>query len=477
MTGGRLLPRPRSIRARYTLTVALLSLIALTVIGVSLDFAIRDAAQARVFQATQRIAVDWLASMTPGRTPDRTPPAPDLLHRADLLQVTDSRGRVMAAPTTQAGTPPVSVTPPASAERVQNRTVCDPAHDRCVMVTAIRVPPQLDQQSAEPHYIYAGKTEPLIIATNRLEMLTGAGVLLVAAFSAWVTWWGVGRTLRPVAAIRARTSQITPGDLSLRVPEPPRDDEIAQLARTANRTFAEIEETVGHQRQFAQIVSHELRSPVAGLRVRLEEALMYPDDVDPLDTIRTALSTTERLRSIIDEVLAYARVKNGVTALEPVDLIALVREEASSRAYGPPARMRADGELKVLGNRLQLVGVVNNLLANAQRHAETTVEVAVERRDGQAVVIVSDDGDGIAPEDRERVFEPFVRLADGRRRDPGGSGLGLAICRAIVRAHHGTLRVEDSPRGARFAVRLPLLHSDRPAAEPAGVARPVIPVR
>lgn len=124
----------------------------------------------------------------------------------------------------------------------------------------------------------------------------------------------------------------------------------------------------------------------------------------------------------------------------------------------------------MLGNRMQLIGVVTNLLVNAQRHAETAVEVSVERH----AVIVSDDGCGIAPEDRERVFEPFLRLAEGRRRDPGGSGLGLAICRAIVRAHHGTLRIEESARGARFAVRLPLLDPARP---PTAVSRPHIPVQ
>jgi signal transduction histidine kinase len=71
-------------------------------------------------------------------------------------------------------------------------------------------------------------------------------------------------------------------------------------------------------------------------------------------------------------------------------------------------------------------------------------------------VTVTDDGPGIAPQDRERVFERFIRLDDGRRRDPGGSGLGLAIARDIAHAHHATLRIEDSPRGARFVLRLPL---------------------
>src|SRR5262249_40231547 len=110
--------------------------------------------------------------------------------------------------------------------------------------------------------------------------------------------------------------------------------------------------------------------------------------------------------------------------------------------------------------------VLDNLLVNAQRHAESAVEITVEREGDRAVVAVSDDGPGVEPANRERIFERFVRLDDSRRRDPGGSGLGLAISRDIARAHHGTLGVEDSRRGARFVLRLPIVERPRePAAE------------
>ncbi|MFC7647015.1 ATP-binding protein [Streptosporangium lutulentum] len=127
-------------------------------------------------------------------------------------------------------------------------------------------------------------------------------------------------------------------------------------------------------------------------------------------------------------------------------------------------RVRTHGEVKVLGNRIQLIGILSNLLFNAQRHAATIVEVTAAGSDGQAVVTVTDDGDGIAPKDRERVFEPFVRLSDGRRRDPKGNGLGLAISRTAAEVHRGSLRIEDSARGARFVLRLPLMDADRPPA-------------
>jgi signal transduction histidine kinase len=203
------------------------------------------------------------------------------------------------------------------------------------------------------------------------------------------------------------------------------------------------------------MVSHELRRPLTGLRTQLEEVLLFPE-ADARRGVRDALATAERLQSIIEEMLMLARISTGPRTVEPVGLAALAREEAARRAEGPPVEVDAPEELTVTGNRVQLAGVLANLLVNAQRHARTSVRLTVRREGGEAAVAVEDDGEGIAPADRERVFEPFTRLSEGRRRDPGGCGLGLAICRAVAETHNGTLRVEDSPRGARFVLRLPL---------------------
>jgi signal transduction histidine kinase len=210
------------------------------------------------------------------------------------------------------------------------------------------------------------------------------------------------------------------------------------------------------QYQFASITAHELRTPITGLRLQLEEALLYPEDVDPSDTIRGALSATGRLEAIINDLLLQARLRAADTMPhELINLGALVKAEAAL-IHDVPVYVRATPDVRVSGSRIQLIRVVGNLLGNARRHANTRVDVTVESADGQAVVSVTDDGAGIAPADRERVFDRFTRLDEGRRRDSGGSGLGLAISRDITRAHHGTLRIEDSPRGARFVIRLPL---------------------
>ncbi|WP_066943492.1 sensor histidine kinase [Microtetraspora fusca] len=292
------------------------------------------------------------------------------------------------------------------------------------------------------------------------------GVLLLAVAAAWITWLVVGRILHPLKAITKRID-LTTNDLSLRrLPQASGDDEIARLARSSNKLFERLEEVMTNQRRFASLVSHELRSPVTALRAQVEEALDYPDEVDPYETLRATLRSAERFQAIIDELLAYTKVKNaGSAAPEPLDLTELVREEIAFRAQGVQVRLHASGEPTAFATRLAVIGAVGNLLANAQRHAHTRVDVQVERAGDQAVVVVQDDGDGIAPEDRERVFEPFVRLADGRRRDPGGSGLGLAFSREAAMANHGSLTIEDSPRGARFVLRLPL--TTTPVAVPA----------
>jgi signal transduction histidine kinase len=278
-------------------------------------------------------------------------------------------------------------------------------------------------------------------------------------------------------------ADITGSDLSLRVPVPPGEDEIALLARTANQTLARLEEAVEQQRQFGSTTSHELRAPIAGLRAQLEEALLYPDDIDLRDTVRGALSATGRLEAIVDDLLTLARLRAAdPERRESIDLGALVTEETApavtsapeaqsvspapeAPAHGVPVYVEAASGVWVHGSRIQLIRVLGNLLSNARRHAETSVRVTVESVDGQAVVAVVDDGAGIAPADRQRVFERFTRLKDGRRRDPGGSGLGLAISRDIANAHHGTLCIEDSPRGARFVLRLPLLNEEGADAE------------
>ncbi|GII56907.1 hypothetical protein Pth03_52960 [Planotetraspora thailandica] len=448
---------------RTTLCLGGLALLFLAAVGASIDFLVLDRVQAQVFRETQRVAANWLGSLEPGKVPP-----PVAKSGVYLIQLVDSRGRVVTASTAAAGRPALSGLRPPLDDRMQDRKEC-PARGSCLMLAAIRVGPLETREiwHGEPHFVYAGRPEPPILATHRLEVVTAAGVVLAAALFAWANWSVAGRSLSRVEAIRATMAEITGSDLSLRVQEPPGHSEYTLLARTANRTLARLEEAVNQQRRFASTTSHELRTPLTGLRTRLEEAMLYPEDVDPRETIRDALSVTHRLETIVDDLLVLARLRDGDPAAhELIDIGALVREEGAALGGAVPVHVLACRDVYVLGNRIQLIRVVDNLLANARRHARRSVEITAARTADLAVVTVSDDGDGVAPEDRERVFERFVRLDEGRHKEPGGTGLGLAISRDIALAHNGTLEIEDSPRGARFVLRLPLTETNKRPSGP-----------
>ncbi|MGW1172360.1 sensor histidine kinase [Kitasatospora sp. NPDC002543] len=143
----------------------------------------------------------------------------------------------------------------------------------------------------------------------------------------------------------------------------------------------------------------------------------------------------------------------------PVDLSAVLRELADqyrpALGAGIALRVEAGEAVLVRGSRIRLHRLVRNLLDNARRHASAEVVLSVRQTAHGCVLEVRDDGPGVPPEDRERIFEPFTRLDEARSRDAGGSGLGLAIAADIATRHGGTLRVAHAPRGARFVLELP----------------------
>ncbi|MBM7172753.1 HAMP domain-containing histidine kinase [Streptomyces sp. G44] len=303
--------------------------------------------------------------------------------------------------------------------------------------------------------VYAGGSladEQSAVSTALTSMLIGFPLLLGVVGG--VTWLVTRRALRPVAAITAEMSAITASeDLARRVPEPDTHDEIARLARTTNETLTALQNSVERQRRFVADASHELRSPIASLRTQLEVGAAHPELLD----LDGAVEDTVRLQELAADLLLLARLDAGEKpGGARVDLAAFVREELSQRA-----RDRVDvytdlRSVEVVGSRHQLARVLGNLVNNAQRHARSRVTVTT-RTDGMwAVLTVSDDGSGVPPDERERIFERFVRLDDARTRDEGGAGLGLAIARDVAARHGGTLVAGEAPSGgALFELRLP----------------------
>lgn len=287
------------------------------------------------------------------------------------------------------------------------------------------------------------------VASVRDAMLIGLPLLLVVV--AGVTWLVTRRALRPVEGIRGEMAAITAStDLSRRVPVPSSQDEVGRLARTTNETLAALELSVERQRRFVADASHELRSPIASLRTQLEVAVAHPELLD----VPGAVVDTVRLQRLAADLLLLARLDAGERPADArVDLAAMVREETSQRlADRVPVRI---GELaggEVAGSRGQLARVLGNLLDNAQRHAAEWVRVSVVREGEWVALRVEDDGPGVPPDERERIFERFVRLDDARARDDGGAGLGLAIARDVAVRHGGSLAVRT---GSVFELRLP----------------------
>ncbi|TQS46089.1 sensor histidine kinase [Cryptosporangium phraense] len=287
-----------------------------------------------------------------------------------------------------------------------------------------------------------------------------AGLLLLVntvllAIVATATWWFTGRSLQPVERIRAKVAGITAEDLGARVPVPGTRDEIGQLAGTMNRMLDRLEGAVTAQRRFVADASHELRSPLATVLTALD---LLDDDALPAGsrpTLRLARQESERLGLIIDDLLLLARADEQALRRrdDDVDLDDLVVAERGRLTTAGTVKVTSAVEaVRVRGDRFQLARAIRNLADNAARHASTKVSLSVYRDGGEAVIEVADDGAGVAPADRARIFDRFVRLDGSRERGSGGSGLGLAIVWEIVVAHGGTVTVGD---GACFRIRLP----------------------
>ncbi|PSL39276.1 signal transduction histidine kinase [Labedella gwakjiensis] len=290
--------------------------------------------------------------------------------------------------------------------------------------------------------------------------LLAVAVPLLVVFVAVVTSVVVGRALRPVERIRRRVEGIGASDLSQRVPEPATADEIQALAQTMNAMLDRLDASQRSQRRFVSDASHELRSPLAVLRQYAEVAEAHPDRVPTAALASTVRSEGARMQDIVESLLLLTRLdeRGRSERAEPVDLDdVLLQEVRRVRATGS-VDVDASGiaPARVSGDPALLGRAVRNVVDNAVRHAQGRIALSVRTEGAWCIVSVDDDGTGIPPEERERVFERFVRLDEGRSRDAGGSGLGLAIVRHIATVSGGTAGAEESPLGgARLTIVLP----------------------
>nr|WP_319720921.1 ATP-binding protein [Streptomyces sp. MB09-01] len=373
----------------------------------------------------------------------------------EFVQVVSADGRVLFASPNLLDVPPL---PPASpglpGPRVHTWKVRPFGGEHRQRVVQV-----ITDTPDGPATVYAGAS--LRDADAADDTTTAAlviGMPLLLATVALVTWRVTGHALRPVEEIRAEVAAISDRDLHRRVLVPATRDEVARLAETMNATLDRLEASGIRQRQFIADASHELRSPITVLRTQLEVALAVRDPELWPELIGGALEDIERLQHLAADLLLLARIDAAQpVAAVPLDLTALVREVVEGR-LGDRVPVRADleADVEVTASALWLGRVVTNLVDNAQRYADRSIDVTLRTTARGAVLEVVDDGPGIPVADRERIFERFARLDDSRSRDHGGAGLGLAIARDLSTHHGGTLTAEDSARGARLVLRLPV---------------------
>jgi len=278
--------------------------------------------------------------------------------------------------------------------------------------------------------------------------------LIGAAAGGIATWLSVRSSLRPVEQMRAAASELPPGR---RLPLPSAHDELRSLAAALNALLARRDEATARLRRFTGDAAHELRSPVASIRVQAEVAVANPDPLLSHEVLVDVVLESERLSALVDGLLALARSDAGEwPAAAPVDVAAAVRDAISRLPDGGPVvgTHLAPGACWVEAAPAEVDLVLDNLLRNAARHARARITVTVQSRASSVWLVVDDDGHGIAAPHREKVFDRFYRVQDDRSRDSGGSGLGLALVAEVVRRRGGTVKVTESPEGgARFQVR------------------------
>ena len=414
---------------------------AVAVVGVAL--AVASIALVVLLRSTLTHAVEAVARVQATDVAEQLPSSPEtslnvLDAEEQLIQVVDAGGLVVASSSNVAGMAPVADLT-AGGSIVTHLDLDDGADFVVVAETA-----EVDDGSL---LVLVGRSlEDVAESTGAVTRLVVIGAPLLLAVVALTTWWVVGRALAPVEAIRSQVDAISSTALDRRVPELSRGDEISRLAQTMNRMLDRLESSQLRQRRFVSDASHELRSPVATIRQIAEVAAAYPELNSIEEVTAAVLAEDLRIQALLDDLLMLARSDEGSppTATKPIDVDYLLRQAAQRirMTSGILVDTSAVVTGRVKGDPVLLARMVGNLADNAARHARSQVVFGLAEQDAFVIITVDDDGPGIAPADRERVFERFVRLDEARSRAEGGTraGAGHRVrgggCACRNRQHH-----------------------------------------
>ena len=454
--------RRRTLRARITLLATAVFTVALLLAGVILLATVGRSLLNTLDSSAERTGNEVAALVNTGRLPQQ------LLTGSggvSMVQVVDADNRVIAAsPGVDTAVSMVNSDQLAKVRRGAHLTV---SGARSSQEDPIRVVAVDANTRAGQRTVLVGTDLGRVFDSSRLlqRALLLGGPLIVIAMAA-LTWWVVGLTLRPVAALRREAAQLSGSGLERsRLPVPDAQDEIHSLALTLNGMLDRLDSSTARQRRFIGDAAHELRSPIASLRLQLEVAQRLDQSPAMRELTDDALLDVDRLAHLIEDLLVLARSdeRGGSHARLPVRLAELAGTVLSGyRDARVPVRQVAGEQVTVLGDADGLHRVLVNLIDNAVRYAASEVTVAVTVRPpsgvgfADAVLTVADDGPGVPASKRERVFDRFYRLDTARSRAEGGTGLGLSIVREIVTAHGGTVSLHDNEPGLIVEISLPV---------------------
>jgi len=444
---------PSSVRSRATIGATVILAIALAIGSIAsavlLQRALASDAQSQLIDRVDEVQGLIASGLPPLLAPTGL--------QTGQIQVVDSSHNVVAITPGLALTTRLDVIdPPPVGE--ETRTTVEGEAISGVPGQQYRVVARTVATRAGPLTIYAVTSlDSARRAERYLQHSLLIGLPLLVALAAWLVWRVATRALAPVDAMRTEVDRIEAEDLSGRVEPGSSDDEIANLGLTLNRMLDRLEEASARQQLFAAAASHELRSPLSTIRTELEVGLAYPDRTEWTKVAEDSLIEVARLEELTRDLRTLTRSRSirGQSAV-PVELSALVAGEVALRR---PQRdityNSAIDRATIVGDADAVVQVVRNLFDNAERHAATEIRVAVTDGVDGATLTVANDGPPIPAEERERIFEPFMRLDEARSLDSGGSGLGLAIVRSIMTTLGGTIVATATEAGAEFKASFP----------------------
>jgi signal transduction histidine kinase len=442
--------RPLSLRARLTAIGVLGFAGALAIGGIVLYGSLTYFVDRTLKNDGTATAREVATLVNEDRLPDPIP-----VSGTQVVQVLDDRNRVVSASVN--GDRLTALLVPEEVSRANaGETVTIPGSRAGLAVPLRVVTATARDQGAKRTVVVAqeyGALSHSRAVLRKALLVTDPLVLLAVGL---IAWWVIGRTLRPVEALRSAADRVSGTGQDTLLPVPDSHDEIRDLAVTLNSMLERLASSRAQQRAFVADAAHELRSPFASMLTQLEVAHRLGERSELTEGL---LAEVIRVSGLVEDLLLLARSEAAPPpVLAPFEIRPLLDELARRNAEARvPVVVGAGARTAVAtGNVDEVRRVLANLVDNAVRHASRRVELEVSSDGRWVQVSVSDDGPGIAEGDRGRVFERFTRLDDARDRDTGGSGLGLAIAQDLARRSGGSVSLRDNPGGGlRAELRLP----------------------